>query len=159
MMVLWATTDPTEGSAKATLTGVCSGVRLVQSRKKQLDAPKSRGPVVEAAAGSTAEPAAAAAAVVATPAAAATGAAATADAAAIVATSKWLASMGVGASQGGSTSGRCHAVGSGLVRWKAPAELGEGTGGCCWRCLLLQELAAVAGLADVLETKDGVYED
>ncbi|CAI7933045.1 unnamed protein product [Closterium sp. NIES-54] len=54
------------------------------------------GPVVEAAAGSTAEPAAAAAAVVATPAAAATGAAATADAAAIVATSKWLAGMGEG---------------------------------------------------------------
>ncbi|CAI7932448.1 unnamed protein product [Closterium sp. NIES-54] len=33
---------PTEGSAKATVTGVRSGVRSIQSRKKQLDAPESK---------------------------------------------------------------------------------------------------------------------
>ncbi|CAI7858959.1 unnamed protein product [Closterium sp. NIES-53] len=42
VVVLWATTDSTEESAKATVTGVCSGVRSVQSRKKQLDSPESR---------------------------------------------------------------------------------------------------------------------
>ncbi|CAI7736008.1 unnamed protein product [Closterium sp. NIES-54] len=89
MVVLWATMDPTEGSAKATVFGVCSGVRLVQSRKKHLDARESRvkesctGPVVEAAAGS------AAAAAAATGAAATDAAMATTDAAtaAVAATS------------------------------------------------------------------------
>ncbi|CAI7805690.1 unnamed protein product [Closterium sp. NIES-53] len=42
VVVLWATTGPTEGSAKATMTGVRNGVRSVQSQKKQLDAPGSR---------------------------------------------------------------------------------------------------------------------
>ncbi|CAI7740472.1 unnamed protein product [Closterium sp. NIES-53] len=32
MVVLWATTNPTEGSAKATVTGVCSGVSLTDTR-------------------------------------------------------------------------------------------------------------------------------
>ncbi|CAI7866206.1 unnamed protein product [Closterium sp. NIES-54] len=81
------------------------------------------GPVVEAATGSTAEPAAAAAAVVATAAAAATGAAATADAAAIVATSKWHASMGCGGELSsavgavGQNIAKARAVGCGLVQW------------------------------------------
>ncbi|CAI7792756.1 unnamed protein product [Closterium sp. NIES-53] len=115
-------------TSKGTVTGVCSGVRSVQPRKKFLDAPKSRGPKVEAAAGTAAVPAVAAAAAVATATAAATGAAATTaaattavsataaaattgatatvDAAATNATSKWHVSTGVGASRGSSTSGR-----------------------------------------------------
>ncbi|CAI7820383.1 unnamed protein product [Closterium sp. NIES-53] len=120
MVVRWATTDPTEGSAKAKVTGMCSGVRSVQSRKKQLDAPESRGPMVEAPAGAAAVPAVAAAAVVtaaavatvaaataaaaatavaAIAAAAGTGAAATAYAAATIATSKWHVISGVGANR------------------------------------------------------------
>ncbi|CAI7799910.1 unnamed protein product [Closterium sp. NIES-53] len=93
--MLSATTDPTEGSAKATVIGVCSGVRLVQSRKKQLDAPESRGPAVEVAAGAAAEPATAAAA--ATCAAAATTAAAeTIAVAAAVATTTWQVRASIG---------------------------------------------------------------
>ncbi|CAI7882911.1 unnamed protein product [Closterium sp. NIES-53] len=127
MVVLWATTDLMEGSAKATVTRVCNGVRSVLSRKKQLAIPESRGPVVEVAAGSAATAAAAtgdaamaatvataasaATAIAATAAAAATGAAAIAAvataAASAVATSTWHASTwGVGASRGGITSGR-----------------------------------------------------
>ncbi|CAI7815071.1 unnamed protein product [Closterium sp. NIES-54] len=91
MVVLWATIDPTEGSAKATVTGVCSGVRLVQWRE---------GPVVEAAAGfaaaaAAATGAAATAVAMATAAVAATSAAATATAAtAAVITSTWHTSTG-----------------------------------------------------------------
>ncbi|CAI7880672.1 unnamed protein product [Closterium sp. NIES-54] len=42
VVVLRATKGPTEGSAKATLTGVRSGVRSVQSRKKYMDATESK---------------------------------------------------------------------------------------------------------------------
>ncbi|CAI7846504.1 unnamed protein product [Closterium sp. NIES-54] len=128
MVVLWATTDLTEGSPKAIVIGVCSGVRS----QPQLQLPRTGvctgrvrlGPTAEAATSDAAEPAAAAAtaaaataaaaAAVSTAAVAATGAvtmaaaaatniAASAVATAVVATSKWQARTGVGS--------------RGLVRW------------------------------------------
>ncbi|CAI7859513.1 unnamed protein product [Closterium sp. NIES-53] len=122
------------GSAKAIVTGVCSGVRSVQSRKIQLDALESRGPVVEAATGAAAKTAAvvAAAAEVATATVAATGAAAMAitatTTAATVATSKWHAITGLVPSPS-----LCRWLGCDLTDCKLSFTLDSGASSCFFR--------------------------